>query len=139
MQYNLVPNNLLDVCDVIGGCFQAHQCRCGYKFCVGDILRRLHDGCSTSEDMIFFVSDKEDRVSINLDVLKTANEMFESIHRVVGNSAGGDYVISDVLDAVRAKMGIKTPISVSMLMDRFNTYVSPKAYAPTYRPAFHSK
>lgn len=135
LQYNLLANGLLDVCDVVGGCFQSHQCFCGCKFCVGDILRRLHHGISEPDDVLFFILDNQEGLFVDMGLVYKANECYVS-QRTGDDDVDVSYVL-DMIRAIRAERGQDLGSSVSMLQDRFNTYVSPSAYAPTHRSVFH--
>ena len=77
LRYNDPAESLMEVHDMIGGCFYADRCECGSLFCHGDMLRRVAAGWVLESDCFFF-GDVGGQLLVNVDLIQHANAVARS-------------------------------------------------------------
>ena len=121
--YNSNTNGLLNVREMIGGCFYAHKCRCGAPFCCGEIVTRLRNNCLTESDRYFFpVTTGDSKVWIDYEKLHKANMKWRDLfqHHAVRDQKSEFCK----MNCIRALEWINDePIEVLTLMEQFKTSV----------------
>ena len=141
LHYNELDNGLMDVSDVVGGCFHAYDCKCGYPFCCGPIIYRLIDGIVTETDAWFFPLNVDDKLCIDMNEISAANAMYLAMFpgwkRGVSVDTGE---LDNNLQVVVAKLKEnavvrrEVHVSVATLLNKFNLYLSKCCCTPMYMP-----
>ena len=131
VQYNDLKDGLLDVSDVIGGCFSASECKCGYAFCCGTILCRLLDGTLTDNDAWFFPSDMETKLCIYMNAISVANALYMKMYPGWKRGMPPDVTtLEKVVTTLKDQDRSKQVVLPSTLIWKFNTYVPESACIP---------